>query len=936
MRGERLLEAPRRLGVEFADRAAERRLGAFEVALLRAEPVEAFPLLLVGVERERVDRAEALQAAPERGQLSAGARRLEIVRDLDGARHERLALPFGVALGEGVAAGLHVGEADAGGVLLFGAGGVGAAGVAGGAFVRGEVGAEVEQRGLGGLGGVFEGLPGVGERGEGAFGGAQGGLPAAGGVFERGNRGGARLRLPVEVGEGAGGAGVVGLQRGEARAGGAVGEAGLVEGGEHVGGALLVRGERALGLGARGGGGGHGGIGGGEGGVERREGGVEGFGLVLERSGTDAAGLGGSSAGLRLRIGLGLRGFGAAERTGGLVARAAEGGAVVGGAAGLERVEGGAEGGVFGLSGLQFGTKDVEARAEGEARGGGFGRAGGAAVERGPFGPAALRGHEAQTGMGGGEHLRGGQVRGEEDAREERAGKRGKRRRGGPDVRGEGDGAGRRGWGIRRASAVEGDDGGLAFGGGPERGQGGVGFGARGGEGPRAARPEGGAQGSGVGVVGGEHVRHGEQFARRPGVVGGEKAEGAVEVFAGAEQAVEEGGLAGERAPAGVEGAARFGEGGGGGFHGGALGFGGVKRGLGGVQGSEGSGDGGGPLRSFGPPPPVSGEGAVWGWGGRGGLGEGAGGFGAGEVEAGGVAVEGAGGLGAAGQGVGLGAAGGGSGGAGGFDGALRVVAGGAGGVEGSFSGLGVGDGAGAFGAEPLVGRRHGGAAGGALGLLAARAVEVGVGAREALGGQAALGVGVFGAREVALERSLRVGAGGLARGEGEVQGLAVGVEGALARREGGEVFGEAGERALERLGLGVEAGVFGVGEKLFERTAAGVEVAEAGGLLGLPLERAHAGVEFADEVAQARQVGLRAVELGERLPAAQLEARHARGFLEEAAAVVAVLGEDLLHHRQLDDRVGAGAHAGVHEQVLHVAQAAGWLLSRYSDSPER
>ena len=96
-----------------------------------------------------------------------------------------------------------------------------------------------------------------------------------------------------------------------------------------------------------------------------------------------------------------------------------------------------------------------------------------------------------------------------------------------------------------------------------------------------------------------------------------------------------------------------------------------------------------------------------------------------------------------------------------------------------------------------------------------------------------------------------------------------------------------------------------------------------AGRLLRLPAQAAHLLLDLLDDVVQPREVAPGRVEPAEGLGAAVLVLRHAGGLLEQPAPVVGLLREDVLDHLQLDHGVRARPHAGVHEQVEHVAQPA-------------
>ena len=99
-------------------------------------------------------------------------------------------------------------------------------------------------------------------------------------------------------------------------------------------------------------------------------------------------------------------------------------------------------------------------------------------------------------------------------------------------------------------------------------------------------------------------------------------------------------------------------------------------------------------------------------------------------------------------------------------------------------------------------------------------------------------------------------------------------------------------------------------------------EATEAERLGGLTAERGDLAADFADDIGDAREIGVDATEFIEGFATLGLVARDAGGFFEEVAALGGISGKNLvdltLHH----ERVGHAADAGVHEQSLDVLQA--------------
>ena len=143
------------------------------------------------------------------------------------------------------------------------------------------------------------------------------------------------------------------------------------------------------------------------------------------------------------------------------------------------------------------------------------------------------------------------------------------------------------------------------------------------------------------------------------------------------------------------------------------------------------------------------------------------------------------------------------------------------------------------------------------------------------------------------------------------------------------EAVGEAGDFGAASGGIGLKRGHLGatVTELLgvpgeVEVREAVTQAAEAERLGGLTAERGDLAADFADDVGDAREIGVDAAEFVERLATLRLISGDAGGLFEEIAALGRIGGEDLvdlaLHH----ERVGHAADAGVHEQALDILQA--------------
>ena len=96
-----------------------------------------------------------------------------------------------------------------------------------------------------------------------------------------------------------------------------------------------------------------------------------------------------------------------------------------------------------------------------------------------------------------------------------------------------------------------------------------------------------------------------------------------------------------------------------------------------------------------------------------------------------------------------------------------------------------------------------------------------------------------------------------------------------------------------------------------------------AAGLGGLALEGADLALDLFDDVLDTHEVRLSVFQLAERFFFLSLELRDAGGLLEDRAAIFRAVAQDLVDLSLLHDRVGAAAHAGVHEELVDVAEAA-------------
>ena len=90
-----------------------------------------------------------------------------------------------------------------------------------------------------------------------------------------------------------------------------------------------------------------------------------------------------------------------------------------------------------------------------------------------------------------------------------------------------------------------------------------------------------------------------------------------------------------------------------------------------------------------------------------------------------------------------------------------------------------------------------------------------------------------------------------------------------------------------------------------------------------LTFERAELFLQFENDVFEPRQVQLRGLELQLSRPPPRFVLRDPRGFFNQLAPVGGTRAEDHPDLALLDDRVGFGPQAGVHQQFVDVAEAA-------------
>ncbi len=191
------------------------------------------------------------------------------------------------------------------------------------------------------------------------------------------------------------------------------------------------------------------------------------------------------------------------------------------------------------------------------------------------------------------------------------------------------------------------------------------------------------------------------------------------------------------------------------------------------------------------------------------------------------------------------------------------------------------------------------------------------------------------GALAGALEEFLAAFDGGGQLGVGLVAGaqlLGMLVEQLAAVHQLGFALVQLGEQGRFAVGGVPQAGLEAVEPALLEGPAAEqdpvqqlavflVDLLVAAGGAGLALERAQRAVELGDDVVDAQQVGEGLLELDLGDPLALAVAGDAGRLLDQAAPLLRLAREDHADLALLDHRIGADAQAGVHQEVLDVAQ---------------
>src|SRR2546430_1993085 len=100
-----------------------------------------------------------------------------------------------------------------------------------------------------------------------------------------------------------------------------------------------------------------------------------------------------------------------------------------------------------------------------------------------------------------------------------------------------------------------------------------------------------------------------------------------------------------------------------------------------------------------------------------------------------------------------------------------------------------------------------------------------------------------------------------------------------------------------------------------------------AAGFASLTLQRTDLALHFADEIGDAKEILLGVFQFAERFLFLRLEFGDARGFFEDHAAILGFGREDLGDIALGHDAVTRPAHAGAHEKLLDVLEAAAGLI---------
>ncbi len=165
---------------------------------------------------------------------------------------------------------------------------------------------------------------------------------------------------------------------------------------------------------------------------------------------------------------------------------------------------------------------------------------------------------------------------------------------------------------------------------------------------------------------------------------------------------------------------------------------------------------------------------------------------------------------------------------------------------------------------------------------------------------------------------------------------VALGLRAAIFLFLGGGLAGEGFEKGRGQIEFEGDARRFGFEHAVTRRQYApqlgvhlGLQFFEAAGLGGLAFERIGLAADLFEDVEDALEVVLGALEPGLREPAARLELGDPGGFLDHQAAVLRAGTEELADATLLDDGVGLGAETGAHEDVLDVAEASGAAIDQ-------
>ena len=95
----------------------------------------------------------------------------------------------------------------------------------------------------------------------------------------------------------------------------------------------------------------------------------------------------------------------------------------------------------------------------------------------------------------------------------------------------------------------------------------------------------------------------------------------------------------------------------------------------------------------------------------------------------------------------------------------------------------------------------------------------------------------------------------------------------------------------------------------------------------GLTLQRADLAFDFLDDVLHANQVRLGVFQFAEGFLLLGLEFCNAGSLFKNRAPVLRAVAQDLVDLALFHDRIRAPADAGIHEQLVDVAQAAGGFI---------